>query len=433
MQLIRETACARLLAPESQTQPTLVRRAFEPYTERLWDIFVRACRSKRHGSRKAELRFYLEHTLVRDARSFYFEVFDPLPFLPQPSHHSFTEYAAYLDETFDGQKFGIVANNLHLFDPELWLASQPFLRRLLDARGVPTGGVSLDMFFGNYRQTPFGIHKDSQDVYTWVLDGTKRFHLWPFPRLAGRAELELARERLEARDAQIRVADEAEYRALLEDSVVLEGQPGDMMFWPMSWWHCADNPDGALALTVGAGIAFEGNIVTAKTQGFWDEVVSFSPAPPTTKNVAACLRRVARDEQIADFQKELAKAHLCARTGSYYFQVPPPIETPAPDDAAVLRQDARATIEWVALTATEWVIAANGHATTLAGPPAIMRALEGVLTALGQGQPSSVAELLGAFSGRKAHAREAAREVLRLLVSWRAVVAHSPAHAAPAG
>lgn len=422
MQIVDEAAYDSLLTRGDPQVPTLIQSAFEPFTERLWQIFLRACRAKRSGSRKAELRFYLEQLVGGAGESFYFEVFDPRPFLPRPEHRAFSEYAAYLGETFGGRRFGIIANNLHLFDIELWMASQPFMRRLVQARGVPRGGASLDMFFGNYRQTPFGIHKDSQDVYTWVLEGRKRFHLWPFPRFAGRAELELEEAGLEGKDAQLHVADQAEYQELLAESVVLEGAPGDMMFWPASWWHCADNPEGGLALTVGAGIAFEGNLVAAKTQGYWEPIVAFPDAPPTASRVRASLRRIARDERVAGFQRELAKAHLSARTGSYYFQVPPPLDAATPDDGQVVVRDPRAALEWVAVAPGEWVLASNGHVTTVAGPARILRELGELLSVLERGEPALVGELLERFTGARAHAREAAREVLRLLVSWRALI-----------
>lgn len=369
-QLINTHSCAPLFSREAS--PTLLRNAFTPFTDELWRMFVAACRSKALGRIETELRLYLEHDIAG-----FVDVFDAVPFFPTVAHGSFEDYAAHLGRVFNGKRFGFVVNNLHLYDFDFWHASFPFFRQLFAKRGVPKGGVSFDLFLGNYRRTPFGIHKDSQDVYTWVLGGKKRFCLWPFERFAGRKELTLAYDELEKKDAQIRVQDEAEYRALIDEAITLEGEPGDLMFWPASFWHVADNPEGSLALTVAAGLQFDGDIIAAKGG---------------TKQ----------------------EATLAVKTACHFFHVPAPLDPQPLREDAVLR--ARSPVAWKALSKNEWVIAANGHVTTIAAPPKILEQIAAMFRRLNRKTDRSVHDLL---KGIPLHARDAALGLLALLVSWR--------------
>jgi 50S ribosomal protein L16 3-hydroxylase len=412
-----ESTWASLFSTQNQAHPALVTDAFQASSEQIWSAFTQVCSAKKQGHPEASLRFYLEQNL--SGLHVYSEIFDPGPFLPEDSHSSFREYAASLDKKLGGQRFGIVVNNLHMFDFEFWQNTRSFFEKVFSKRGFPDGGASFDLFFGNYQRTPFGIHKDDQDVYTWVLDGNKRFHLWPFERLSGRPEFSQAQEGLEKKGAKVRTANDEEYQSLLQDSIVLDARPGDVMFWPASYWHCADNPEGSLALTIGPGVVFDGNLVASKTQSYWEESLDHNKHIKS-KGLTSLLRKIAKDEQIADFQKEIAKAHLAAQTGSFYFHVPAPLEMKALPEDSVLRSDPRSAIRWLPLSKVDWVFSANGHATVLCAPASILQKLATMFELINSGKSQTIEALLADFRGRSAHARGAALEILALLVSWRA-------------
>ena len=165
-----------------------------------------------------------------------------------------------------------MVNEIHCLDFQLWLDTLPFLQRVFRSTGVPSS-VSLDLFLGNYRLSPFGIHKDNQDVITFIVLGNKRFYLWPSEHFSHRPELAGVPAREHAhRVLQIPVADGAEYAAIVKEAIVVHGQPGDVMFWPASYWHCADNEAADLALTVGFGMVHGKSLA-----GIADEVCPACP------------------------------------------------------------------------------------------------------------------------------------------------------------
>jgi len=111
---------------------------------------------------------------------------------------------------------------------------QQFLQGLYEIAGVPPH-AEVDVFLGNYRLTPVGVHRDEADVFCFVVDGRKRFRLWP----------EKAFQSSSPRYGP--VPDQKH----LKQSLCLEGDPGDILYWPSSYWHVAES-DGRIgsSLTV---------------------------------------------------------------------------------------------------------------------------------------------------------------------------------------
>jgi hypothetical protein len=84
---------------------------------------------------------------------------------------------------------GVVINDLQAASLGAWRRAQALLGAIHDSLGVPPAGASFEFFAGAYRRGAFGVHKDDQDVITFVTEGRKRFRLWPYERFAGRAEV----------------------------------------------------------------------------------------------------------------------------------------------------------------------------------------------------------------------------------------------------
>ena len=89
---------------------------------------------------------------------------------------------------------------------------------------------------GQYREAPSRLHKDTADVFTLVLTGTKRIWAWPYEVLADHAPPD-------GRHRQVNL--DIDYRDHLTEGIRLEGRPGDMLYWPAPYWHCAEL-DGVL-------------------------------------------------------------------------------------------------------------------------------------------------------------------------------------------
>ena len=95
--------------------------------------------------------------------------------LPQPPD---THLAGWLDRV-QLRDPGLILNNVQCLSPEVWRWVRQILGSIFEDH-MPAGGCSLEIFTGRYPQSFFGLHKDDQDVVTFVLEGTKVFYVWPF-------------------------------------------------------------------------------------------------------------------------------------------------------------------------------------------------------------------------------------------------------------
>ena len=99
----------------------------------------------------------------------------------------------------------------------------------------------------NHKVSFFRLHKDAQDVFTFIIAGWRRFLLWPFDTFAGIAGLGAKERRLP------RLLYEVDYEAYRSQSVVLEASAGDLLYWPAEWWHVGEsNGERAISLALGA-------------------------------------------------------------------------------------------------------------------------------------------------------------------------------------
>jgi hypothetical protein len=151
-----------------------------------------------------------------------------------------------------GDQTGSREWGLCLTDPQI--ASAKIFRRLLvflDSLyrhiGIPRGGCSPDLFMMNHKVSFFRLHKDAQDVFTFVIAGWRRFLLWPFDTFAGTAGLGADESRAP------RLLFEVDHEAYRSQAVVLEATAGDLLYWPAEWWHVGEsNGERAVSLAVGA-------------------------------------------------------------------------------------------------------------------------------------------------------------------------------------
>jgi hypothetical protein len=117
------------------------------------------------------------------------------------------------------------------------------LRTLLEPVLDITGPRSFryNAFLGDYRRTPFGFHLDphQEGVFQYVLSGSRRGMFWDGLELSGEDSMWL--EDADARHAPGRPAD-----------VVLDLEPGDLVYWPGSYAHGfeAAGPSMGLSMVV---------------------------------------------------------------------------------------------------------------------------------------------------------------------------------------
>lgn len=172
---------------------------------------------------------------------------DAAPLLPDPADGSLAGYLRRVRHVPSDDGFGVMVNQFQSTDDAIWSRVTRFLGGLQRAVGVAIGGSHLDLFVVNQRRGFIGVHKDSQDVFTTVVSGRKRMLLWPFERLRDRTG---QGEALRLRGWKLgQICDDA----LRAEAIVLDAEPGDIMYWPADYWHNSE-ADREPVVTLALGV-----------------------------------------------------------------------------------------------------------------------------------------------------------------------------------
>lgn len=150
--------------------------------------------------------------------------------LPEPGEESVAGFASRLGRERSLRNFQYVVYALQRFDPQPWFRTRTFFGPLLARVGLPAGDVNTDCFFGDYRETAAGLHKDNASVFSYVVHGSKKMLVWPFEYF----------EKETANPAALYEKDglpHVDIRRHMDAATVLEGRAGDILYWPSTYWH----------------------------------------------------------------------------------------------------------------------------------------------------------------------------------------------------
>ncbi len=162
-------------------------------------------------------RFYIDNIQVSS---------DKLdPWVPLAKDGDLQSYIQRLLKQLGGRTFFLNFSNIQTAMPDTFRKLNRSLKHLFSEVGIPTGvrSVELELFLGNYSKTPGGIHQDSASVFCFPFLGKKAMRVWP--------------------DQAFRSPD-ALARGSNKKSTLICGDPGDLIFWPHSYWHVAESNGG---------------------------------------------------------------------------------------------------------------------------------------------------------------------------------------------
>ena len=344
-------------------------------------------------------------------------------YIPRAADLSAADYGERITRKLNGWRFGLVINQFQTLDEWLLRRARKFLHPLLVE--LPNQRCfELVTFVGNYDKTPFGIHKDELSIFHFVVEGRKRFYFWPSDYFTGQDDPRL----------------HSDFETLRRDALVLEAEPGDLIFWPASFWHIGESV-GGLTSTVSIGLA---SLHPAKD--IWkllltkmEEAVGpllernvFNGLPGETpessrlimklsKLAADALRKTSRDPQLA---KSLRVLWLSQMTGAANGYQPPPLPwKDLPDDVLVMGQPEN-PIVWMPAADDDMVCSVNGHSFFIPADPNVVKMFE----QLNDGKPRLVRDLIKEHAGKTKRGGvtfnsqpEGIRTVLSKLYSLRAI------------
>ncbi len=138
---------------------------------------------------------------------------------------------------FEGKKFGIILNDIQTYSPELMVYMAGFLKPLLQTAGLPTGGLGLLFFVGNYGFTPFGVHKENkgeEGLLFHIGPAKKTFYTWKTEDYQRISNNSIAYP-----------PDE-----LMDTAIPHELEPGDMMCIPSDVYHIGHTGDFSISMVL---------------------------------------------------------------------------------------------------------------------------------------------------------------------------------------
>ncbi len=163
------------------------------------------------------------------------------PLFPRGSAESLEQYVARIRRAYPTDAVGIVLDNCEKHLPSMRDRLVPALHHLFSQVGYPARRNHLCVYAGNYRSTPFGIHRDDCHVVMFCGVGRKSMAFWPRPYFDQKRELFVA--------GKLR----ADLKDHIAEATILEIGPLDALYWSADDWHVAvsDTDDFHAALSVG--------------------------------------------------------------------------------------------------------------------------------------------------------------------------------------
>ena len=338
----------------------------------------------RAGDRSVQLEFCIEHAQV---------LADVGRFLPEAADWSAEGYAARVTPLVGGRRFGLVVEDVQAYDSTLWLRLRDFLRGLFEHTGLPGDGCKATVFLGNYDRTPFGLHRGDSANFMFVVDGVKRMRTWPDAYFQGKADLTYS----------------TAYSQHNSESIVLDAQPGDVIFWPSDYWHIGESVDGRMSSAVSVALFMTprpaAHVLARASRSVQQHMGAAGPSHAlgdTVHHMERIAREAARAREAltaaaADPSlEEGLRVDLLDRLTAYGFARPPrPLAHRALAEDDILRANPAYPILWMASDDDDIVCSACGHSFKVSGSPHV----KGLIASLNTGEPRRVGDLMGQFSG----------------------------------
>jgi 50S ribosomal protein L16 3-hydroxylase len=396
-----------------EKKPMVIKQPFSSLlasSEELFQALVKASDYFRAGDRNANMRFHRNHALLMA------NVGKHIPFSEDGSIQG---YAERLVQRMDCEKFDVMINHLQVHNADLWLRLREFFRPMYESLGFLPNNTEVVLFLRNYKTTARGLHKDSASVFLFVIEGHKRIITWPN---------EYFREKPE-------VWETLDYDRHLDNAIVLDGRPGDILYWPASYWHVGESDEQlSLSLSVGLHLKYKPSeaLLEQVTQAVESQFMAsgtdnypFDPnnpqqsaaaLPHMTEALNSTLKELEDSQQLA---QTLKLAWLKRVTGYSFPKVPLPLPARKLADGETVRGQKKYPIVWSDWSDGQMAISANGHPFVAKTGVNVVE----LLTRINSGEEFQVSQLIhSSIEGDNESEAEFLRSLLEKLYTLRAVI-----------
>lgn len=340
--------------------------------EEIFAALVRAGGQFRAGEHTINPRFSVEHGLL---------LTDVEKKMPVIDDRAISGYAARLSRELEGRAFELIVNRFHTHSAELWMRMRGFFRGLHELIGIPAYNLEATLFLRNHAVTSFGIHKDTASIFAFVIAGRKKMLVWPEEYF---------------RDKEV-TFNSLDYEKFSDGAISVEGEAGDILYWPSSYWHVGEAGSG-LSLTMNVGLFLKHNPfadILKHVRGIARDrpdasatvdLYAFDPNAPerTAERVAKeleaaadILREISRS---AALEESLRISWMNRVTGAGFTSVPPPLPHAALSDDQTLSANPLYPVVWLNWNDNKLACSANGHSFAVTRDPSAIKLIERVNT-----------------------------------------------------
>jgi 50S ribosomal protein L16 3-hydroxylase len=397
-----------------EKKPTIIKQPFArclASSDEIFGALVKASDSFRAGDRSANMRFHINHALLMSGVGKH---------IPSEEDGSIHSYANRVVHEMGCDKFDLMVNHLQVHNAEMWLRLRAFFRPVYESVGFLPNNTEVVLFLRNYKATARGLHKDSASVFLFVIEGRKRMIAWPNEYFKDKQQ----------------VWETLDYDRYLEDATVLDGEPGDILYWPASYWHVGESDD-ELSLSLSVGLHMKYKPVEEVLEQITESIESrcrtasstdkypFDPNNPqqSAEALPMMMEEVTDTLKVLGGSQELEQALKLAwlkRVTGYSFpKVPLPLPHRPLADDEVIRGEKDYPVIWSEWAEGRVAVSANGHPFVATSKENVVK----LIRRLNEGQAHRVGELINqcAASGVPGD-REFLRGVLEKLYTLRAVI-----------
>jgi hypothetical protein len=161
--------------------------------------------------------------------------------LPQPLN-TCEEYLQLLARNLNSQDVAVIVGNAHRMSRSIFAQASRFISRVLYKMGPPAHSIGTSIYYGNYLESPAGLHKDGASTFNYVVHGTKRIYTWKFETLLPLASAAKWNEPFSIRSTNIP-------DGLGTTASVVSATAGQILYLPANGWHYAVG-DGSACVTM---------------------------------------------------------------------------------------------------------------------------------------------------------------------------------------
>jgi len=259
-----------------------------------------------------------------------------------------------------------MVTNMHAVDAGIWNAVAAFIQDARHCIHFPVARAFLDLFYGRYSSNFTGLHKDTQEIFAFVVRGQKRMLAWPFDYFLSRSD------EVSAGDRYFNKRLEIDHRKYRQDAIVLDAEAGDLIYWPSDYWHVAESRSENFSAMLSLGIlqTTSGLSETSGAQTHFKNTLArtgtgklLNPSAPASQDLSEVVEE-------AD-----AARRLRWLTG-FGFEIGGPILEAGRADAKTpitLVKNQSGLFYWKILTSEKRIlVSAGGHSITLSYSPRVL-------------------------------------------------------------